>query len=227
MGPLKQRQYADRPPWNLCPSLRRSITFFEMLHLQNPKRVVQFNQTRPVALIASDAQAEPGVLPTGGYLLDMPATGKRTGAYLTFHQDTLDLWGYRQAKLEEGGNPIALCEGAMVPIALYTEASKLKHCDVLWFVDNTSALHSMIKGSARSEWLDRSVALFHFLAFHHDVHVWFEFVDSESNWSDGISRDLGEDKWAKQHGFALRELSIPLHLWKGPLHDVWENIMRE
>ena len=33
-----------------------------------------------------------------------------------------------------------------------------------------------------------------------------EFVDSGGNWSDGISRDLGEDAFARAHGFHIAKM---------------------
>ena len=175
-------------------------------------------------LIASDAQAEPGTTPTGGYLLHDLQSDRKTGKFVRFDDETLELWGYPKCKLEEGGNPIALCEGGMLPMVMLTEAHRMEHCDVLWFVDNTTALHSVIKGNARNQWLDRSIAIFHFLAFRHDVHVWFEFVDSKSNWADGISRELDKDPFAIKHGYEIGEVSIPRDLWKVTAKELWSCI---
>ena len=40
-----------------------------------------------------------------------------------------------------------------------------------------------------------------------NVRVWYEFVESEANWADGISRLLDFDPFAQNHGFQTR--SVP------------------
>ena len=41
------------------------------------------------------------------------------------------------------------------------------------------------------------------------VRVWWEWVESDANWSDGASRDLKECSWAKRNGFKLEEVAQP------------------
>ena len=89
---------------------------------------------------------------------------------------------------------------------------------ILWFVDNTVAMHSFIKGRASHAALDRAISMAKFLQAGHEsgwrrasappltqgharVGIWMEFVDSGGNWSDGISRELGEDVFAREQGF--------------------------
>ena len=94
---------------------------------------------------------------------------------------------------------------------------------MIWFVDNTVSLHSFIKGRASHAALDRAISMAKFLQArtrlgtvwgrggararagsaqgHARVSIWMEFVDSGGNWADGISRDLGEDAFARAHGF--------------------------
>ena len=114
MGPLKQRQYADVPPWSLSNALRRSFDFFGAILQGQPRRLVPLCAPHgPLVVIASDARADGGGPPTGGYLLVDTATGRRAGHWCSFEPALLDLWGYTQGRLDEGGNPIAICEGAV------------------------------------------------------------------------------------------------------------------
>ena len=48
---------------------------------------------------------------------------------------------------------------------------------------------------------------------HARVSIWMEFVDSGGNWADGISRDLGEDAFARAHGFHIASMQArpPTH----------------
>eukprot|EP00971_Amphidinium_carterae_P135771 2689995-Amphidinium_carterae.1 len=51
-----------------------------------------------------------------------------------------------------------------------------------------SVLHGQnLKGCAREPVLDRCVSLTHLFCAKCDIHIWFEFVDSGSNWRDGRS----------------------------------------
>ena len=53
--------------------------------------------------------------------------------------------------IAEGGQPIAKCELAMLPILLYHEKHNLVDRDVVWLVDNTAALGGVIKGASTNK----------------------------------------------------------------------------
>ena len=74
--------------------------------------------------------------------------------------------------------------------------------------------------------MERVVQLTYILLFHLHAYAWFEFVDSKSNWADGISRELEHDPFALRHGYHISELSIPLHLWLHTYEELWK-IIRE
>ena len=44
------------------------------------------------------------------------------------------------------------------------------------------------------------VAAAHLLMLKYHIHVWFEYVMSDDNWSDGISRDGFSDKFIESIG---------------------------
>ena len=214
----------------------------------------------PLIVIASDARADGAAAPTGGYLLVDCLTGERVGGWCTFDDALLTEWGFSPGDRERGANPIALCEGAMVPVALAREARRCRGRRVLWVLDNTSALHSFVSGRCEHATLDRSVKLMNFFKagaaeatrgdaprrvsrqFHYNVATWLEWVDSASNWSDGISRraarasaevsflqavasrvgrQLGDDTFARENGFRTEEVSVDPAAWRGSLLDAW------
>ena len=39
--------------------------------------------------------------------------------------------------------------------------------------------------------------------------VWWEFVESEANWADGVSRDGSACAWAAAHGFDVAKVIAP------------------
>ena len=45
-----------------------------------------------------------------------------------------------------------------------------------------------------------------------NIRVWYEWVDSESNISDGLSRDGLDDKFAIAQGWSLQELEDVGHV---------------
>ena len=68
--------------------------------------------------------------------------------------------------------------------------------------------------------------LFWILSFHLDCSVWFEWVDSGSNWADGVSRLMELDPFAAEHGFAFREMKQPASWWSADLAEVWGEASR-
>ena len=72
--------------------------------------------------------------------------------------------------------------------------------DILWFVDNEAATSTLIRGSSREEDVCNIAELTHLLWAHHGCRVWLEWIDSDSNPSDGLSRDGVSDPWCKSYG---------------------------
>ena len=99
---------------------------------------------------------------------------------------------------------------------------------VVWYVDNTSAIAAFVKGASANEHLERIVAVFWLCCFRLGCSVWVEWVDSESNWFDGLSRDLADDSFVVEHGFDTHTHQIfpELGWWNKPLTEVWEVITR-
>ena len=57
------------------------------------------------------------------------------------------------------------------------------------------------------------VHLFWLLAYRLDLNVRIEWVDSISNWSGGISRDHGLDKWSLDNGFCCSLCKLDMAWW--------------
>ena len=150
----------------------------------------------------------------------------RKGAWSYMNAETLGKWQYSQEGLKEERNPIALCEVGMLPFAMWHLKDDIRGRDVLWFVDNTPSRFSVIKDRSGSEVMDGSVAIFHIMCVFLQCRVWLEYVDSDSNWADGISRDLGKCKRAAQHSFTTTCRLLPIEIWEVPLAQVWEHLRR-
>ena len=216
---VKNRQYAHVAPWTLSLRLDCDLAFLEFFMAQNIRRRVSVVPSGAQSVfIASDAQAEPGRTPTGGYLLTLPDV--RQAAFCAFSSEVLAAWETGG----EGQNPIALCEAAMIPLAMWHARGHLRRRRVIWLVDNTSALYAMVKGGSRNRHLHRTVVIYGFLAFFLECEVWLEFVDSDSNFADGVSRDLSACSWCHGHGFEPVPFCFSDHWWHMGLTELWHEL---
>ncbi len=201
--------------------MERSMDFIEMLlDLRLERKVPVADDLRLALVVASDARVEPGSWPGGGALILDLEDDSRWGGYLEFAESALAAWGLTFEDLQSGKQPIQLCEAAMVPLALMQWPGRFRVRRMVWYVDNTSAMASFVEGASANEELDRIVGLFWMLAWHLEIRVWFEWVDSESNWSDGVSRSLASDSFAASHGFSLEQMRGPTAHWKAPWREL-------
>ena len=101
----------------------------------------------PPLVIAFDAQVEPDVYLGGGYFVYDPHNSRKYGAWCQLGGTELLILGTSMLEIASGGQPIARCELAMLPILLHHEQSSIAGRDMIWMVDNTAALAGVIKGS--------------------------------------------------------------------------------
>jgi hypothetical protein len=204
MGPFKQRQYSDVAPWRLSRTMERAIEYIDMVIKVKPvRRMYAVPSDLPPLVVASDAQVEAGSPPGGGALLFDPVDGARIGFWTVFDDTILASWGLSQEAIDAGRQPIALCEGAMVPFAVAYWRHRMRGRKVVWYLDNTSSLHSFIKGTAGNAHMEKIVNYHAMMAYHLQAEVWFEWVESKANWADGISRLFGADPFVAANGFTV------------------------
>ena len=91
--------------------------------------------------------------------------------------------------------------------------------DSVWFVDNAAAVSTLIRGAAKPEDIDRIATAVAFQNAHLRHRPWFEWIDSDSNPSDGLSRDGLEDSWTRSQNWILQDLS---HVDWGRLFDTFD-----
>ena len=104
---------------------------------------------------------------------------------------------------------IYLAETYAVLAALYDHRHDLEGRGVLVFVDNEAAASSIIRGAPRMEDVGTMVHLIHILAHSYGMRLWVEWIDSESNPSDGLSRDGLRDRWTLQQQWSLAAGDAP------------------
>ena len=114
-------------------------------------------------------------------------------------------WIPRQQQIYPGE---AVC-GIVIP---YLLPHLFRGQDILWFVDNEAAVCSLIRATSGQEDVHKicqaSQALLGILA----SRCWFEWIDSDSNPADGLSRDGLQDDWTLRQGWSLTEYQFPAAL---------------
>ena len=75
-------------------------------------------------------------------------------------------------------------------------------------VDNTAALGGVVKGTSGLPSLERLVTLFWILSYRFRATVWVEYVDSQGDWSDGISPLFAADPFAAAHVVQIAPLEF-------------------
>ena len=78
--------------------------------------------------------------------------------------------------------------------------------DVVWWIDNNSACSTLIRGAAKPEDIDKfaAIAAIQFATLR--GRPWYEWVDTEANPADGLSRLGIFDPWTMQQGWCLHDL---------------------
>ena len=84
--------------------------------------------------------------------------------------------------------------------------------DLWWGVDNTSAEAALVRGYSTKADTASIVAAVHIACAQRDVRIYYFHVDSDSNPSDGLSRDGVKDEWtvqaAKRLGWHLEDIGL-------------------
>ena len=104
---------------------------------------------------------------------------------------------------------------------LYQFRKQLSRQRVVWFVDNSVAVSCFAKGAGRNPNIAYLVAAFHMIAMCYDVHVWFEYVQSADNWSDGISRRGFSDRLVQDMKLHTADVDWSPIKWPKAMSDLW------
>ena len=114
----------------------------------------------------------------------------------------------------------SLCEALAVTHALLHHEKDISNCDVICFIDNEAASTALIKGTSTSQDVDHLAAVAHIITCRANTRMWYEWVDSGSNISDGLSRDGTSDKLALEQNWLVNEHSdIGCEILNTPLVD--------
>ena len=77
------------------------------------------------------------------------------------------------------------------------------------FLDNQASLSSLIRGTSTQDDVHELVQGVHLTLHQLSCRCWWEWVDTESNISDGLSRSGVLDPWTQSQDWDLVELPFP------------------
>ena len=98
----------------------------------------------------------------------------------------------------------------MCGIAVLTSSGEfLEGQDILWFVDNESACSALIRGQSREGDVHVIAQTTSLLLRRKKCRAWFEWIDSDANLADGLSRLGVGDPWTLLQGWQLEVYELP------------------
>ena len=134
---------------------------------------------------------------------------KRIGCVAQLDPDVYTVWGPQETY-------IAQLELYMVFVGMLQFASVIRGRRDIWFIDNIAALMALVRGRSNSESLDSMARAVHAAAYALRAWIYFDWVESAANWSDGISREGLRDAWYRRHRFAPTTCLAPAVLLRLP-----------
>ena len=137
----------------------------------------------------------------------------RVGRVVDIPLDVYRHWGTHETY-------IAHLEMLMILVAMIDLAPLLRGRRGVWYIDNVAALMAMVRGRANNADLDKRAEILQGAMFALRIWIYFEWVESDSNWSDGISREGLNDPWQAANGFLSSHCSFLAAVLRLPLKAV-------
>ena len=212
-APLLQRcQYSDDA--SLLERDRLVLQTLKALAcLAAPRDIDFWSRSPPCVLIYSDASFEKGELRLGWVIYGYgPPPLLPCGGTCAVPHEVFEEWLPRRQQIFPGE---ALCL-LLLPL-LYPQIFQSR--DVLWFIDNQAAVVAAVKAASSQEDVFEIAHLSCLLRAQLRCRAWFEWIDSDSNPSDGLSRDGLADSWTNQQGWYLQSFDFPARACRSSVRD--------
>ena len=203
---LLRRQYSDKPPWGLSNMLRRALQYYDQLQSMDLRReVAVWSRYEAPVVIASDARRDSSAPPSVGVLIHDLRTGAKVAHAGYVGPDLLRLWGDEET--------IAAAEQAAVVMGLVCRSRMLHQRRVIWFIDNSVVLSAMCRGTSHGPALDEASLVVQLMVAQIRARIWWEYVESEANWSVQLSREVASTPWMRKMGFQYEPATVPIQPW--------------
>ncbi len=168
--------------------------------IAEPRDIPVVDVSQRPTLVYSDASFEHDELRLG-WVISRPDT-RPFGGTCVIPPEIIAEWAPRTQQIFPGESLCAL----LVP---HLHGSQLCDDDVVWFVDNAAAVAALVRTTCAQQDVRNIAQYSQFLHFKYRCRIWFEWIDSRSNLSDGLSRAGLSDSWTMQQGWNLAEYSYP------------------
>ena len=185
-----------------------------LLAIVPPRHLRILGAQGPPLIVYSDAFFKPydeppppdGIRCRMGWVIFDPASDALPVGGTMFIDDAMLL------KWKPRNQQVFIAETLAVLAASLEHKELFRGRDVIWFVDNIGALQVLIKGNSSQFDAGNVCAAAHLYWASMGTRVWFEWVASDDNPSDGLSRDGLHDEWtlAQRPQWTIAEYLAPL-----------------
>ena len=185
-------------------ALRREIDRFLALLARAPWRVVHISMPHQGVTVISDASwsVKSGLLQSRLCFWVFAASRPPFGRVLD-----VPVWFIDVLHLARRTSLVTELVAALLPLLLYP--GLFKRTAVTFFLDNQSALMSLVKGGSRAVGLNHLSMVTHATILTREALAWWEYVPSASNAADGGSRTGHRDALARTLGVPLVQKVFP------------------
>ena len=181
-----------------------------------PRELSLLPQENEILRVYSDASFENSELRLGWILF--PQDSQPVGGSCLIPPAVLASWCERRQQIFPGES---LC-GLLVP---YFHPKVFGSRDAVWFVDNEGAVAALIKASSSQPDVHRIVQCAQALLQALGSRTWFEWIDSDSNPSDGLSREGLLDSWTHSQDWNLQEYLFPSEMLPDSFSSCLESLL--
>ena len=208
---LLKRQYWDKDNTAISSALEEAMKFYIELMDTDLKRVFYAQpRLRRRMIVASDGRLDESKPASVATLLQIGNT--KLALVAEVPQVLTQEWAERAQYID-------LVEQSAVVMAILQQPEWFRDTDVVWFIDNSVALAGLVKGANRGLQMDRGCAVIHLALAALKANLWWEYVESDSNWSDGASREGLMDRWIHDNEFEVNQCEIPAWPWQAEAHE--------
>ena len=96
----------------------------------------------------------------------------------------------------------------MKPVALTEAALLIRDTNSAWFIGNSVALRTLVRQSGNSHSRNRIAKIVHLKHSNSRAAPYFEYIELEANWADGVSRAGTQGTWAPRNAFPVKECGV-------------------
>jgi len=195
-----RRQLLDAPE-----DLLNALRLLKALILRAPaRRLYMQPRYRAPTLIYTDASWEPTdeVPCRMGAVIFSERLRKPAGYTAVLRDDVLKALKIRKQQ-------ITPCETLVTSIIVTYCPECLRDVDCIWFIDNQGSEAGLISGYSGEPDAGPILGTVHIILAALNSRCWWEFVPSERNPSDGLSRAGLKDEWTLKQNWDLKEVTMP------------------